>query len=176
MDPITGGSTYYGGTAIENPYSSAATSQNSNSGELTIEDFYSLLAAQLKYQDADNPMDTSEMMAQMVQTQMITALTSMEDAIMQMSQINTISYSTSMVGKTVTVAEVDVFGYATGEETTGTVTGVLMGDQPYIFIDGKAYAVSQIMTVGEIPEDAIEDLFGDGTEGETSTENDTETP
>lgn len=30
---------------------------------MSLQDFYYLLAAQLKYQDADNPMDTAEMMA-----------------------------------------------------------------------------------------------------------------
>ena len=46
---------------------SGGTASGGTNG-LSINDFYKLLSAQLRYQDADNPMDTSEMMAQMVQT------------------------------------------------------------------------------------------------------------
>ena len=63
------------------------TNVSASSTELTMTDFYQLLAAQLKYQDADNPMDTSQMMAQMVQTQMITALTHMTTAISDLSLV-----------------------------------------------------------------------------------------
>ncbi|HCR82063.1 MAG TPA: flagellar hook capping protein, partial [Lachnospiraceae bacterium] len=73
----------------------AGSSSASGTSGLSINDFYKLLAAQMQYQDADNPMDTSEMMAQMVQTHMIEAITNM-------STINTITYASSMVGKEVT--------------------------------------------------------------------------
>ena len=76
------------------------TNVSASSTELTMTDFYQLLAAQLKYQDADNPMDTSQMMAQMVQTQMITALTHMTTAISDLSLVNTsraYSYALKMV-------------------------------------------------------------------------------
>ena len=85
-------------------------------------DFYTLLAAQMKYQDADNPMDTSEMMASMVQTQMIQAISEMTT--MQMT-----TYAASMIGKEVTVAEVDANGQYTGDKV-GTVTSVLLGSSP----------------------------------------------
>ena len=93
---------------------------SASAGELTMTDFYQLLAAQLKYQDADNPMDTSQMMAQMVQTQMIQAIT-------QMTNNNTTTYVASMVGKNVTVKEVDELGRPTGDVTKGDVTGVVLG-------------------------------------------------
>ena len=54
-------------TSIGTAYDRNSVSAASN--ELTMTDFYQLLAAQLKYQDADNPMDTSQMMVQMVQTE-----------------------------------------------------------------------------------------------------------
>lgn len=112
---------------------------------LTTMDFYTLLAAQLKYQDADNPMDTSEMMASMVQTQMIQAIT-------EMSAMNMTSYATSMIGKQVTVAQVDSQGMYTGDKT-GTVTGVVLGDNPVVFVDGVAYNINQVVSVGEIPKE-----------------------
>lgn len=117
--------------------------------ELTMTDFYQLLAAQLKYQDADNPMDTSQMMAQMVQTQMIQAIT-------QMTNNNTTTYVASMVGKNVTVKEVDELGRPTGDVTKGDVTGVVLGTDPKIFINGKGYSTSQLIMIGDIPEDKQE--------------------
>ncbi len=125
------------------------TNVSASSTELTMTDFYQLLAAQLKYQDADNPMDTSQMMAQMVQTQMITALTHMTTAISDLSLVNTTSYAVSMVGKEVTIAEVDENGKYTGKEIKGTVTGVGLGTNPTVFVDGKSYAISQLMSIGE---------------------------
>ncbi len=147
------------------------TTNATTTGGLSISDFYELLAAQMKYQDADNPMDTSEMMAMMVETQMIEAIT-------QMNYSNTITYATSMMDKTVTVAEVDEFGMYTGVDTTGVVTGVLLGSDPILFIDGEPYALSQIMSVGETKEDVEVDTEDTETEEtpEVDTETETETP
>ena len=121
--------------------------------ELTMTDFYKLMAAQMQYQDPDNPMDTSELMAQMVQSKMITAIA-------QMTSISTTTYATSMLGTEVTVAEVDEKGVGTGEYTKGKVTGVVLGDNPIIYVDGKLYSLSQIMSVGDVK------LPGEGEEGE----------
>lgn len=123
----------------------SSTPVSTANSTMDLEDFYYLLAAQLKYQDADNPMDTAEMMGTMVQTQMI-------QAISQMTQSNTTTYAASMIGKEVTIAEVDKDGMYTGDKK-GTVTGVVLGDNPLIFVDGKAYYLSQIVAVGDIPKD-----------------------
>lgn len=141
---------------------------------LSTMDFYTLLAAQLKYQDADNPMDTSEMMASMVQTQMIQAIT-------EMSSMNMTSYASSMIGKEVTVAEIDSQGMYTGDKT-GVVTGVVLGDNPIIFIGDKAYNINQVVSIGEIPKsdkddstekpkDPIEGEGGSGNDGGEGTDN-----
>lgn len=143
--------------------------RSASQGGLGITDFYKLLAAQLQYQDADNPMDTSEMMNQLVQSQMIGAIT-------QMSTINTITYATSMVGKEVTMAEVDEQGRFTGEKTTGIITGIIIGDSPVLFMNDKPYLMPQIMTVGKVPEDVLDPPKpdkpedGEDTEGDENTE------
>lgn len=125
--------------------------QTTDSTTLSMTDFYTLLAAQLKYQDADNPMDTSQMMAQMVQTQMIDAITNMSSAVNQMSTMNLTTYASSMVGKEVTMAEVDEDGKYTGKDTKGVVTGVLLGSDPILYIGDKEYHLSQLMSVGSVP-------------------------
>lgn len=124
-------------------WSTTRTVSGSGNAGLSIEDFYKLLAAQLRYQDADNPMDTSEMMAQMVQTQMI-------ETINQMNQISLITYASSMIGKEVTVALIDEkTGMLSGKTETGTVTGAsIFGESPMLFVDGKSYYLSQVTMLG----------------------------
>ncbi len=148
--------------------SSSTNYQRTNSSaytqELTMTDFYKLMAAEMQYQDPDNPMDTSQLMSQMVQSKMITAMA-------QMTSTSVITYATSMLGKEVTVAEVDSLGRGTGEYTKGTVTGVsLAGDSPTIFIGDKEYSMSQIMSVGDVKMKDETDKDDDKTEGEGSEE------
>lgn len=119
---------------------------------MTMTDFYKLLATQLQYQDADNPMDTAEMMNQLVQTQMSQSIDQMTSAISDLTTVNMFSYASSMMGKEVTVAEVDEKGNYTGEETKGVVEGVSLGSVPTITIGGKEYSLMQIMSVGTVPE------------------------
>ena len=119
-----------------------------SSTELTMNDFYQLLATQLKYQDADNPMDTSQMMVQMVQTQMITALEKMTTTINDLALVNTTSYAASMIGKEVTVAKLGLDGNYNGETVTGTVTSVNLGTPPTLVVDGETYYLAQLMEVG----------------------------
>lgn len=123
---------------------------------LSMEDFYSLMAAQLKYQDMDNPADTSQMMQTMVQSQMIQAITNM-------AATNTTTYAASMVGKEVTVAEVDSKGFYKGDKE-GVVTGVVLGDDPLVLIDGKSYSLSQIVAIGDVPSTNAPDNKNDGSE------------
>ena len=144
---------------------------SASSTELTMTDFYQLLAAQFKYQDADNPMDTSQMMAQMVQTQMISALTHMTTAINDLSLVNTTTYAVSMVGKDVTVAELDEKGQYTGNQITGTVSGIALGTKPLIYIDGKSYSLSQVMNIGATGESKEPDTENPDTETPETPEN-----
>ena len=146
--------------------SSSTNYQRTNSSaytqELTMTDFYELMAAEMQYQDPDNPMDTSQLMSQMVQSKMITALA-------QMTSTNMITYATSMLGKDVRMAEVDAQGRGTGEYTKGTITGVsLAGESPILYIGDKAYSMAQIMDVGDVKlKEETEDGDGSTEGGET---------
>lgn len=60
-----------------NTYTPAANEKNT----LTITDYFKLLAAQLANQDMTNPMDNSEMMAQMTQMAMIQAVSAMTESV-----------------------------------------------------------------------------------------------
>lgn len=143
----------YGTTKTDSAFSGkGSVGSSSPTSSLTMTDFYKLLATQLQYQDADNPMDTGEMMNQLVQTQMSQSIQQMTTAISDLSIVNMFSYASSMMGKEVTVAEVDKDGKYTGEETKGVVTGITLGDIPSIYINGKEYSLVQVMSVGEVPE------------------------
>ena len=163
--------------------SSASTTREAEFQGLTITDFYKLLAVQMQYQDMDNPMDTSQMMTQMVQSQLSQAINQMSSAVSELSMVNLISYASSMMGREVTLAEVDDKGEYTGAETKGVVTGVRLGATPTVVVNGKEYYLAQIMSVGQVPkapegesvpgEDSDQKVEGsDGAQGDGSVSGD----
>ena len=143
---------------------------------LSMQDFYELLAAQMKYQDPSNPTSTADMMAQMAQTETIVATQQLISSINQMSQINLITYSSSMLGKEVRVALKDDDGVYTGDDLVGVVEGVaLYNGTPQIYIDGEPYELAQLMGIGEVPAPPKDDETdgtenGDGTSDGTTNE------
>ena len=121
-----------------------STSRRGNT-ELNMDDFLRLMIVQLTNQTIDDTMDTSEMMNQMLQMQMITAMANMNDISIQ-------SYANSLVGKDVTVGLVN--GNVLEERVTRVMaTGTYNGQQVIFCLDGNMYFLSQIMAVGELPDE-----------------------
>ena len=117
----------------------------SNGYDLSMEDFLQLMIVQLTSQTIDDTMDTSEMMNQMVQMQMVTALANMTDISIQ-------SYANSLVGQDVTVGVVN--GDTLEERVIRVMGSGTYGGQQVIFgSDGKMYYLSQIMAVGILPDE-----------------------
>lgn len=150
----------------------------SNNSEMSMDDFWKLMAAQLQYQDMSNPMSNSEMMNQMTQMATMNAMTSVSNAIANfavvtnnLAQVTLTTYSTGLIGKEVTVAKVDESEKVTGEKK-GVVTGVDLTGGQYIYIGEERYSLSQIMGIGEVPkkEDGDTDTGDGGTteEGENT--------
>ena len=112
--------------------------------QLDMTDFLTLMVKEMTSQSIDSNMDTSDMLNQLVQMQMVQAMTNMTDA-------SIMSYSASLVGKEVTVGQYNADG--TLQEIVGTVTGtgVLDGNQ-VVFIGDKYYRLNEIMAVGRLPE------------------------
>lgn len=76
-----------------------------------------------------------------------------------------------MVGKEVTVAEYDSIGNLT--TVTGTVTGIaLYYDEPVIFIGDKGYTMSQLMSVGNVPDGSGGSEGSDGSGSENGEQTD----
>ena len=126
--------------------------------DLDMTDFIQLMITQLTSQGIDDTMDTSEMLNQMVQMQMITSMVNMTDAV-------TMNYSASLVGKYVTVGKMGDDGVL--KEVYGEVTGTgTMDGQQVVFIDNdEYYYLSDIMAVGKLPPKKEEDEEGEKTEG-----------
>ena len=111
--------------------------------DLDMSDFLKLMITELTTQGIDESMDTSDMLNQMVQMQMVTALANMTDA-------SIMSYAASLVGKEVTVAKYDENGEL--QELVGVVqgTGTLGGEQ-VVIVNDEYYYMSEIMAVGKLP-------------------------
>ena len=163
VSSVTGNS-----NAFNNQYATQGAAEANNS-EMSMDDFWQLMAAQLQYQDMTNPMSNSEMMNQMTQMAPMNAMTSVSNAIANfavvtnnLAQVTLTSYSTGLIGKEVTVAKVDESGKVTGEKK-GVVTGVDLTGGQYIYIGEERYSLSQIMGIGEVPKKEDGDTAtGDG--------------
>lgn len=158
------------------------TTAKSDKSTLSTEDFWTLIAAELKYQDMSDPMDNSAMMEQITQMSSMSTMNSMAEAISNFSTvINNLSsvtlttYSTGLLGKEVTVVtKTDKDGKPT-ETMKGTVTGVDLTGATSVLIDGKKYDLANVMAIGDVPEikkdDTASDDNGtdksDGTSGTT---------
>lgn len=165
-------------SGTSNPYEYQSYTVESNErNTLSMTDYFQLLAAQLQNQDVTNPMDNSEMMAQMVQMGMMQAMSSMTDAMKANTATTTQTYAGSLLGQDVTVM---VTKEVAGIEVP---TDVKYGKVEYVsFVDGnptfklegdsKVYFMSYLVGVGKIPNPFIdeEDGSGDDTEGSDKVE------
>ena len=157
-----------------------------NNSSMSMDDFFKLLAAQLQYQDMSNPMSNSEMMNQLTQMSSMSTMsnltktmeamsTTMTDAMESLSQISLSSYATNLLGKEVTVADLDDKGELIGH-TIGVVEGVaLTGSNPYIYVNGKAYTLTQLMSMGAVPLKSEDGTDKDDSEGNEDGGDKTET-
>ncbi len=168
--------------AAQYQYDATKSSQTSAvaNKDMTMDDFWKLMAAQLQYQDPMNPMSNSDMMNQMTQMATMNAMTQVTDAVSKfatvsnnLSQVTLTTYSTGLLGKEVTVAITNDDGDITGTKK-GTVTGVDLTGATAVYIDGTKYELSQVMGIGDVPvkikdEDTKNE---DKTEGADKTDTD----
>lgn len=123
-----------------------STSRKNNT-DLDMTDFLKLMIVQLQSQTLDDTMDTSEMMNQMVQMQMVTAITNM-------TETNIMTYASSLVNKEVTIG---IINGDTLEERVVTVIGTGMSNGQQVIFgqdengDVETYNLNQIMAVGKLP-------------------------
>nr|WP_305136711.1 flagellar hook capping FlgD N-terminal domain-containing protein [uncultured Schaedlerella sp.] len=130
----------------------------SDKSTLSTDDFWTLIAAELKYQDMSNPMDNAAMMEQITQmsnmstmNSMATAIANFSTVINNLSSVTLTTYSTGLLGREVTVVtKTDEEGKVV-ETKKGIVTGVDLTGATSVYVDGKKYELSSIMAIGDVP-------------------------
>lgn len=111
--------------------------------KVSMEDFLTLMVAQLKNQDFMNPVDDTQYVTQLAQ---ISTMQQMEE----MSYNAKSTYVTSLVGKNVLAAKFTVSGDL--DKTEGIVDRISLLDGKFvIYVGGKAYDVDEIMEVKTAP-------------------------
>ncbi len=173
--------------------------ESNDKNTISMTGYFQLLAAQLQNQDMTNPMDNSEIMAQMTQMAMVQSLTAMTNAVDTSTSVTTQTYAGGLLGQEVTMAVVkeNEWGvevpigvkYATVESvdfTSGSPT-IRLKDDP------KTYQLAHVVGMGQVPDpyntkvdtdDSEEDKKPDETEkpgesekpGETDKTDKPETP
>ena len=161
MPSVGNVSNYYGMTGNSSMVNSAAQGAYTNSSMdaygLDMSDFLQLMVAQFTNQTMDTTADVSDMLNQMVQMQMVTALASMSTAMNTMTDASIMTYAASLVGKEVTVAGYDADGAY--QELIGEVTATgSYGGEQVIFIGEDMYYMTQIIAVGRLPSTEAGDI------------------
>ena len=130
-----------GVSSATSPYEKATYSAKSNDkNTLSIESYFKLLSAQLANQDMTNPMDNSEMMAQMTQMAMVQSLGTMTTNMKQEMALTKTSYLAGLIGKEVSAKVPEAEQKANPnapKEKSGVITSVnLTGDEPSFRLEG----------------------------------------
>jgi flagellar basal-body rod modification protein FlgD len=128
--------------------------QKNNEG-LNMQDFLNLLVAQITNQDAMNPMDNTEFIAQMAQFSTLQAMTDLTEMALQ-------GQATSLIGKNVVVADYNGNGGLTIDE--GIVQRVtLHGGKTKLYVNDMEYEYSNIMEIREAEkaeENSLTEMLG----------------
>lgn len=162
-------SSIYGSSAVANK--NINIQKKGDNLNLDMTDFIMLMITQLTNQGIDETVDTSDMLNQMIQMQMVETIATLTDA-------SVMSYAASLVGQYVTVGKYDSEGNL--QEIYGQVTGTgTMNGSQVIFVDNNEYyQMSEILAVGKLPpkkEEEDDDKVED-TEKPGETEKPDETP
>ena len=146
------------GTTTSNKVATQSTNKKAGS-DLDMTDFLTLMVAGFKNQDMENPASTTDMMNQLVQMSVVTAINNINSLI---SDSTVMTYAASLVGKTVTVGKI-VPGVKGVQEIQGEVTGTgTLNGKQVIFLGEDSYYLTDIMAMGKLPEKK-EDIDPDGT-------------
>ena len=121
-----------------------AVFSNEDNSNLGIDDFLTLMIAQLTNQDFTNPVDDTQYVAQMAQFSSLAAMK-------ELSENSNKSYALSLLGKTCTASLNQIGGDV--KQVTGKVTSIALVDNDYrLTIDGQEFSMSQISLVSDSAE------------------------
>lgn len=140
----------------KNPYEVGIyTAKSNEKNTLTIESYFKLLSAQLAHQDMSNPMDNSEMMAQMTQMAMVQSLSTMTSNMKEEMALTKTTYLAGLIGKEVTVKlpeKENSLVENQPKEKSGIIASVnLSGKEATFRIEGDTteYLLSDLIQIGK---------------------------
>lgn len=129
-------------SAVNRTYPNSSQSKSTDkSKELTMQDFFTLLAAQLSNQDMSNPVDSTQFISQMAQ---FSALSATQDLSSNVSNLAAVSY----IGKNIKATQTDSNGETTKIEGVAQKVEFLNGET-FITVDGKRISANEITEVSE---------------------------
>ncbi len=106
---------------------------------VSVDDFLSLMVAQLQNQDFMNPVDDTQYVTQLAQ---FATMQQMQEMATYMKT----NYVMSLVGKNVTAAKFTISGEL--QKETGTVEKISLVNNEYtVFVNGKQFSLEQIMEI-----------------------------
>ena len=146
-----------GVSSATSPYEAGSyTAKSSAKNTLTIESYFKLLSAQLAHQDMSNPMDNSEMMAQMTQMAMVQSLGTMTSNMKEEMALTKTTYLAGLIGKDVTVKVPDADKNPdpnAPKEKSGIIASVNMkGNEATFRIEGDTteYPLESLLQIGKL--------------------------
>ncbi|WP_062307953.1 flagellar hook capping FlgD N-terminal domain-containing protein [Alicyclobacillus sendaiensis] len=136
-------------TAAASGATSGSSSPTSPSGwnSLNENDFLQLLVTQLQNQDPLNPVDNTQMLAQLAQfsaleemTQVAETDAQIQSAVQSLESEMSLLMAHSLIGASVTVQD------ANGNRVQGTVSSVTMSQgTPQVVVNGTSYPLTQVV-------------------------------
>lgn len=134
------------GPAVTDTVKSSATDSGNNEvapgGALGKDEFLKLLIAQMQNQDPLDPMDNSEMIAQLAQFSALEQMQNLNTSIDAMKTAQNMLDALLLQGKNVTIE------FADGSTVTGTIEKVLWSKGVMeLQIDGTAYSTADIASI-----------------------------
>lgn len=143
-----------------NGSSTSALKVQKENEALDMQDFLSLLVAQMTNQDAMNPMDNTEFISQMAQFSSLQAMSDLTEMSMQ-------GQATSLIGKNVVVADYNTQGKLEIQE--GIVQKVtIYGGETILYVNDKEYEYSNIMEIKQSEQqesDTVKEILEDILKG-----------
>ncbi len=106
------------------------------------EDFLKLLITELRYQDALNPVNDREMIAQLAQFSSLEQMQNLGSKVEELAKAQNAAQATSLISRTVTAVNSD------GEEVVGKVASVeFYGDYVYLTVDGQKVLFTNVSKI-----------------------------
>jgi flagellar basal-body rod modification protein FlgD len=126
------------------PSSSSSSTSNLSLNGMNSDTFLQLLVAQMKFQNPDNPVDSTQFLAQTAAFEEVQELGSLQTSLSSLVSAQQAGTATSMLGQQVTGSD------DSGNPVSGTVTGVqLTSSGPVLTVGNDTLPFSSVTSVAQ---------------------------